>query len=190
MTDFIEQNKKFFPTIALFLLMALTRTSHFGSAISLPDATLAIFYLLGLFSGGLISISILMAEAGLIDYLAITQAGVSDYCISPAYAFLVPTYLAMYAAGHLSKRYPILKIEHIAKQIGYLLLATSFAFLISNGSFYGLSGKFPNLSIAEYASRVVQYYPAYLSSTLAYGISLLVAIKIMRNINLAKLKTA
>ena len=130
MTDFIEQNKKFFPTIALFLLMALTRTSHFGSAISLPDATLAIFYLLGLFSGGLISIGILMAEAGLIDYLAITQAGVSDYCISPAYVFLVPTYLAMYAAGHVSKRYTALNMADTAKQATYLFVATSLAFLI------------------------------------------------------------
>jgi hypothetical protein len=47
-------------------------------------------------------------------------------------------------------------------------VATALAFLVSNASFYGLSGYFGELSLAEYAARVARYFPSYLASTMAY----------------------
>jgi hypothetical protein len=42
------------------------------------------------------------------------------------------------------------------------------AFFISNGAFYLFSGRFPDVSMAEYASRVAQYYVQYLSGAALY----------------------
>ena len=80
--------------IALLLaaVMAATRFHHFGSAISLPDASLAIFFLAGFYLRSPLLFAGFLAEAALVDYLAITYGGVSDWCISPAYVFLIPTY--------------------------------------------------------------------------------------------------
>jgi hypothetical protein len=50
--NWIQQNKNNLTVFALAILMALTRSDHFGSALTLPDASLAVFYLAGIFTGG------------------------------------------------------------------------------------------------------------------------------------------
>lgn len=177
--NWIQQNTQYLTILSLAMLMALTRTDHFGSAITLPDASLAVFYLAGMFTGGLASFAMLLAEAALLDYLAISQFQVSDYCISPAYVFLIPTYAVMLFAGRWSAKYAALNAQDISLQSAILLVATSAAFLLSNGSFYLLSGKFSELSIIQYSERVVGYYPAYLSSTLLYSVIILIFCKLI-----------
>ena len=153
---------------ALAALMAATRFHHFGSALHLPDASLAVFFLGGLYLRRPLAFGAYAALAALLDYLAIAQAGVSDWCVTPAYAFLLPAYACLWWAGvwccrherHGWRRYP--------RIAGALLLATVLAFLISNASFYGLSGYFGELSLAEYAARVARYFPPYLVSAMAY----------------------
>jgi hypothetical protein len=148
--------------------MAATRFHHFGSALHLPDASLAVFFLGGLYLRRPLAFGAYAALAALLDYLAIAQAGVSDWCVTPAYAFLLPAYACLWWAGvrcpgherHGWRRYPRLA--------GALLVATALAFLVSNASFYGLSGYFGELSLAEYAARVARYFPSYLASTMAY----------------------
>jgi len=174
-----EQQTQQLGTFSLLILMALTRSDHFGSAVSLPDASLAVFYLAGIFSGGLISFALLLISAGLLDYIAITHWQVSDYCISPAYVFLIPTYAVMFGAGRFSVKYSQLNIRDISFQVTSLLIATSIAFFISNGGFYWFSGKFPELSIIQYSERVAQYYPAYLSSTLFYSLTIMLFCKLV-----------
>jgi len=175
--NWIQQNKKYLTLFSLTILMALTRSDHFGSAISLPDASLAVFYLAGIFTGGIMSFVLLLTEAALLDYIAITHWNVSDYCISPAYVFLIPTYAALLLAGRWSAKYASLKGRDLSYQLFALLVATTVAFLISNGSFYFLSGKFPDLSWVEYSSRVAKYYPPYVSSTLMYSIIVVLCTK-------------
>src|SRR3970040_1549850 len=86
-------------TVLLGLVMAATRFHHFGSAISLPDASLAIFFLAGFYLRSPLVFAGFLAEAALIDYVAITHGGVSDWCVSPAYVFLAPTYASLWFAG-------------------------------------------------------------------------------------------
>ncbi|NOQ16846.1 MAG: hypothetical protein GQ581_07285, partial [Methyloprofundus sp.] len=106
--NWLQQNTKYLTILALLMLMALTRSDHFGSAISLPDASLAAFFLAGIFTGGIGSLVALLAEAALLDYIAITHWQVSDYCISPAYVFLIPTYAVLFFAGRYSAQYATL----------------------------------------------------------------------------------
>lgn len=156
--------------VALMALMAATRFHHFGTPFALPDASLAVFFFAGLWLGGRYLFAILLAEAVLIDYLAITKLGVSDFCVSKAYVFLIGSYGAMWLGGKWCRKFTILSVATAAQCLMALVAATSIAFLFSNGSFYWLSGRYPNGSFTQYVERVAMYYPPYLTSTLIYGV--------------------
>jgi hypothetical protein len=164
-------------TIAIFIslaaLMAATRFNHFGTAVSLPDASLAIFFLGGLYLSRFARASaaafiVLILEAGLIDYYATSIQGTSDWCMTPAYWFLIPTYGSLWFVG----RWFAFRHTMDGKGLAVLVLAAwaanSFAFIFSNATFYLFSEHFGEMSAVEYASRVAQYYISYISVALLY----------------------
>ncbi len=158
---------KFLP-FALMGTMAVTRFSHFGSAFSLPDASLAVFFLAGISYLGFGFFAVLLFGAGLIDYLAISQLGVGDFCITPAYVCLIPTYAVMWLAGRFCKTFKTLELAGSLKTFAMAIIATATAFIISNGSFYLFSGSFGDLSWGNYFRQLTHYAPSYLSATLIY----------------------
>ena len=168
--------------LALIGLMLATRVHHFGSAFLLPDASLVVFFFSGLFFNRLKFFVFLLAEAALIDYVAITQLNVNGFCVSPAYVGLIPTYGAMWLAGDYCKKFKKLNRSEMYAQFVILFLATSSAFLISNGSFFLFSGKTGVISWAHYLQGVSDYYPPYVSVTLIYGLVIGVGIKIVHAI--------
>ncbi len=154
--------------IPLIAAMVLTRFHHFGDLLHLPDASLTVFFFAGFYRKKALFVFLLIM-AGLIDYIAIAN-GTSSWCVSPAYVFLVPTYAAMWFAGRYCSAFKSLKTAELAMQFGVLAAATSIAFAISNGSFYLLSGRYPDLSWGQYFARVAQYYPPYVGSVLLYAL--------------------
>jgi hypothetical protein len=164
-------------TIAIFaslaVLMAATRFNHFGSAISLPDASLAIFFLGGLYLSRSARVSMgifsaLILEAGLIDYYATSIQGTSDWCMTPAYWFLIPTYGSLWLVGRWFAFRHTMEGKGLAGLILAAWAANSFAFIFSNAAFYLFSERFEAMSALEYASRVAQYYVSYVSVALLY----------------------
>lgn len=153
---------------ALVALMATTRMHHFGSALYLPDASLAVFLLAGFLIASPLFFGALFLEAVLIDYLAITQFGVDDFCVTPAYWFLIPTYAVLWFSGRYYARVHQHSWRSLGVFAGLTFVAVSVAFLISNGAFYAFSGRFPDMNMAEYAGRVAQYYVPYLTSAIVY----------------------
>jgi len=164
-------------SIAIFALlaalMAATRFNHFGSAVSLPDASYAVFFLGGLYlsrfaRASVAAFSVLIIEAGLIDYYATSVQGISDWCMSPAYWFLLPTYGSLWLVG----RWFAMRYAMEGKGLTALALAawaaSSFAFAFSNATFYLFSGRFADMSTVEYTSRIAQYYASYVSVALLY----------------------
>jgi len=172
--------------VALMALMAATRFHHFGTPFALPDASLAIFFLAGLWLGGRYLFATLLLEAGLIDYLAITKLGVSDFCVSKAYVFLIGSYGAMWLGGKWCRKFQVLSLAGVAQQFAATVIATSIAFLFSNGSFYWLSGRYPNGSLAQYLERFAMYYPPYLTSTLIYVVVIFGLISAVKSMLAAK----
>jgi len=166
--------------IALIALMVLTRFHHFGDVLHLPDASLAVFFFAGFYRKPSL-FAFLLVLAGVIDYVAIAN-GTSAWCVSPAYVFLIPTYAVMWLAGRYCSRYTVLDFVGVSLTFGMVILSTSAAFLISNGSFYLLSGRYDPISWSEYTSRVVQYYPPYVGSTLLYAAAGFAIIKILINL--------
>jgi hypothetical protein len=159
--------------ISLAALMAATRFNHFGSAVSLPDASYAVFFLCGLYlarftRASAVAFIVLLLEAGLIDYYATSIQGTSDWCMTPAYWFLIPTYGSLWFVG----RWFALRHTMEGKGLVGLALAawaaSSFAFVFSNATFYLFSERYADMSAVEYASRVAQYYVSYVSVALLY----------------------
>lgn len=154
--------------LALTALMAATRMHHFASPLHLPDASLAVFLLAGFFIASPLLFAGLLIEAGMLDYVAITQLGVNDYCVTPAYWFLIPTYAVLWYAG---RHYGSIH-RHSLRSLGMFaavsFAAVSAAFLISNGSFYVFSGYFAEMGLTEYAGRIAQFYGQYLGGAAMY----------------------
>jgi len=168
---------------ALVALMAATRFEHFGSAVSLPDASLAVFFLGGMYlsrsvRASIVAFALVILEAGLIDYYATAMQGVSDWCMTPAYWFLIPTYGSQWLAGRWFVLRYALEGRGLIRFALVAWAACSFAFMFSNATFYLFSEHFSDMSAAEYVSRVVKYYGSYVSVALLY-ISCAVALHIL-----------
>ena len=145
----------------LAVLMAATRMHHFAFP---PDASLAVFLLAGFLVQNRLFFGALLIEAGLLDYFAISHMGVSDYCFTPAYWFLIPTYAVLWYAGRSARAHR----EKPWLMAVTSLFAVSVAFLISNFSFYLFSGNYGSMSLATYALRIAHYYLPYVSSAAIY----------------------
>lgn len=164
----ILQNKSFALCALLMGLMAATRMHHFGSSLHLPDASLAVFLLAGFLLASPLLFGALLVEAAVLDYVAVTQLGVSDYCLTPAYGFLIPTYAVLWFAGRIYAR----SHQNSLRSLGWFstisLMAVNLAFVISNGAFYAFSGRYPDLSLIQYSSLVAEYYVPYVSGAVIY----------------------
>ena len=151
--------------LALLALLVLTRFSHFGSTVSLPDASLAVFLMGGLWLGRVRCFAAYMVTAFGIDVFLAKTAVEAGWCLTPAYGGLVLSYGVMWGAGRLLARNPILSPWNLA---GIGMLAVAAAFVVSNASFWAFSGYFGQMGVLEYSSTVIQYLPPYLGSTALY----------------------
>lgn len=162
---------------ALLILAAamwLTRSHHFASLAHLPDASWAAFFIAGLLGLRAWAPAALMVNAGVIDYLALL-GGVSDYCVTPAYAFLAPTYLTLWASGRWAGLGLDTSARGLARTALALTLGVAGAFVISNVSFYALAGYFAQTPALDYANAVIRYLPRFLESAALYtGVALVV----------------
>jgi len=160
----------------LTLLMLATRTHHFASLNHLPSASIAIFFLAGMYLRNMKSFWFFYTLTLVIDLASSYFRGQFGDCITTSYPALVLSYGVMFAAGFYTKpnwQQSAWQNNIIKVAIG-LFVASSIAFFISNGSYYALSGKFPELSWAEYATRVDKYYFRSISNPVFYVISAIV----------------
>lgn len=180
--------QRFWVLSGLLVLMSATRFHHFGSVSFLPDASLAVFFLAGLYLGEkpaaktasrftstarvltspLASIVLLLVAAGTIDYIAIQYGGVSGWCVTPGYVLLIPAYTAMFLGGEWAARCNPFSRYGAVKTTAILVAVVTLAFLISNAGFYFFSERFQEMSGMQYAGRVAGYYWPYLFYTLLY----------------------
>lgn len=151
--------------LTLLAIMALTRIGHFGSVVSLPDASLAIFLLGGLWLGAAGYFAAFAALAFGIDVFLAKTAVEAGWCLTPAYGGLVAGYGLMWLAGRFMTKTPELPPMRF---IGVSLSALLGAFLISNVSFWAYSGYFGDMAVSDYATTVAKYFPSYLASTSLY----------------------
>lgn len=154
--------------IALATLMAATRGHHFGTLEHLPSASWAVFFLAGLYLSSRWVFPALLAEAALLDVAAVTWGGVDNFCVSPAYGFLLPAYGVLWGAG---RWYAARHRENVVTLLPLavsLVLGAALCEFISSGGFYFFSGRFEQTNLTQFATRLVEYFPGAFSSVLFY----------------------
>lgn len=154
--------------VILTIVTWVTRGSHTATAAQLPDASWAIFFIVGFYFRQRLVLPLFLAQAALIDYLAITHFGVDDFCVTAAYGFLLPAYSAMWLAGRWYAAHCQFNLRSLPLFAGAALAGAAVCELISSGSFYFLGGRFADTSVAEFAQRLAQYFPADLAGVALY----------------------
>ena len=155
-------------SLVLVLIMLLTRSHHWASIHSLPDASWAIFFLLGVYVRALWVVPALIAASVVIDYVAITWGGVSDFCVSPAYWLLIPAYAVLFAGGRFYARGHRLSVMGLLRLVGVALAVVLVAQLLTTGGFYFFSGRFADPTLAGLMLRLEKYFPPMLATFALY----------------------
>jgi hypothetical protein len=170
-------------SILLFGLLALvmlsTRFEHFGDVLHLPDASMAVFFMGGLMLRRHWMFASLVALAVGLDWMSIQYAGVSDFCVTPAYAFLPLAYAVLWYGGRWYAPRLHASAASLVGAWAVALLASSLSFAISNGAFYWLGGRYAQPHFAEYVSRLWRWGPLFVRTTLAYAAVALAAYAVM-----------
>ncbi|MFQ3193665.1 MAG: hypothetical protein ACI9N3_000477 [Colwellia sp.] len=160
----------------LTLLMLATRTHHFASLNHLPSASIAIFFLAGMYLRNIKMFWFFYILTVTVDLASSYYRGQFGDCITTSYPALVLSYAAMFTAGFYTRpnwQQSVWQVNIIKVALA-MFIASSIAFFISNGSYYAFSGKFPELSWAEYATRVDKYYVKSISNPIFYVVSAMV----------------
>ena len=162
--------------LLMALLMILTRSHHFASMHNLADASWAIFFLAGVYMPSAWPLLGFFLLSWWLDFAAYTWGGVSDFCLTPAYAFLLPAYASLWLAGYWynTKYYqPIWRT--VIPFIFSISIGLTLCGLFSSGGFYFFSGRFANTSLPEFGEQLIKYFPLYGETFLFYiSITLLI----------------
>jgi integral membrane sensor domain MASE1 len=152
----------------LLLALLVTRSgitrSHFGTSLSLPDASWAMFFVCGALLAARWWPVLLMGCCMAVDY-AVTAQGSGIDCFTAGYPLLAPAYLSLWYAGRLTQ----LDVSrwHLLRTAVLLLLGVTACFIIANVGYY-LASDYSRLSAADYTRAVLRYWPGYLQTTAIY----------------------
>jgi len=155
--------KKYFSISAILFLMVLTRGSHLLSAISLPDASFALFLIGGMLlkkPKWFISLFILSV---VIDFATLSMNNTYQIPINVGYLGLLASYGIMWFFG-----LRVANTNNFVKFTAFSFLATLIAFLISTQSYNLLSGTFPDITIKKSIQTGWEYLPQSFIYTMTY----------------------
>ena len=157
-------------TLAGLIILMITTRSGLASNLHLQDASWAIFFIGGFYlsSRWRWAFPALMVTAVAIDWIAIRYYGVSDYCVTVAYGFLVPAYAALWLGGSWVRRHASFDgLGLLALGAGTLISAT-VCFLLTNGSFYWLGNRGPAPTFDGWMANVAIWYWPFVRVCLSY----------------------
>jgi len=151
---------------AIAFLMLLTRGSHVLTSVALPDASLALLLIGGLYLRKAAWFGLFVALATAIDFGAAAVDSLQGFCLSPGYWGMLPTYAVMWLAGvWLSKQS---NSFDAVKYAVAAVLATLLSFVISTQTYYLFSGRFPAKGVIESLQHGWEYLPSYMSFSVMY----------------------
>ena len=152
--------------VAITFVMLLTRGSHVMTSVSLPDASLALLLIGGLYLRKASWFAFFVLLATVIDFGAAKVDSVQAFCLTVGYWGMLPTYAVMWLAGvWLSKQADSL---NPIKFTLASLASTLLAFVISTQTYYLFSGRFPNSGVLETIQYGWNYLPSFTGFTAIY----------------------
>jgi hypothetical protein len=153
-------------SIFLFSLMTLTRGSHLLSSISLPDASLVLFLIGGIYLKNIRFFIALFLLGLFIDFGAAALDPKLGFCLTKGYWGLIPAYASLWVCGYFLNKQKCL--QKLSIFIPYVSIAVVVAFLISTQTYYLFSGRFGSPSLAESLLHGWEYLPQYFLSSFIY----------------------
>ena len=154
---------------ALAVAMGATRFGHLGTAWSPPDASWAVFFLAGFYlARERWVLPMLLCEAVAVDFLAIHAYGVSNYCVTGAYWFIVPAYSVLWFGGVWLRRHCRQRTSDMARLAASLLASFTVCFLLTQGSFYWLGSRVVDPSLVGWWTNFARWYGPFLLVTGGY----------------------
>ena len=169
---------------ALAFFMLLTRGSHVLSPVSLPDASLALFLLGGLYLGRAGWFALFFMLAAIIDFGMAALDPWQGFCLTDGYWGMIPAYGAMWLGGRwlASQGNAFAAIPYTA----VTLFTTVLAFIISTQTYYLFSGRFPSNGISETILHGWIYLPSWLGFAAMYFGAVWIAAQVLRSINIKR----
>jgi hypothetical protein len=163
-------SRRFALFVLLALLMAATRFSHTGIGWLPPDASWAVFFVAGFYLAPewRWALAALLLEAVAVDCSAIRYYGVSNYCFTLAYWFILPAYSMLWLGGVWLRRHCRQAPLDLAWLALSLAVSVTVCFLLTQGSFYWLGGRVAQPSFAGWWSNFTRWYGHFLLVTSAY----------------------
>lgn len=163
--------------LPLAIVLIATRAGHIEA---LPDASWAVFFLAGYYLRGWLALGfpLLFAAAVLTDAWVIESQGLSffeHYCVSPAYWFLLPAYASLSAGGAwLASAGGADPLRALVRLPLALVASVAVCFLLSNGSFYWLSGTVAEPTLGGWLLNMSHWFLPFLATTALWtGIAVL-----------------
>jgi len=148
--------------VVLAALITITRGDHFASLNNLPSASLAAFFLAGLYLRPKWVFPALLALCVAIDFYVITFNGVSSFCVTPSYGFLLPAYGVLWLAGRWFNTQYSFSAKALLPLVGSVAVSATISQLFSSGGFYFFGGRYADPTLAVFGERLVKYFPQQL----------------------------
>jgi len=152
----------------LGLLMIATRGQHFSTLVSLPGASWAVFFLAGVYLRNNGALPGFLALSWVLDFAAYTWGGASNFCITPAYVFLLPAYSALWFAGRWYAQKHQFEWRTLMPLVAAVLVGAVACELFSSGGFYFFSGRIAEPTLSAFIAQEMTYFPMYLQSLAFY----------------------
>ena len=195
MQNNLTLSKQLFIAAAIAFFMLLTRGSHVLTQVSLPDASLALFLLGGLFLGANIKSSAgwfagFFVLATVIDFGAAAFDPAQGFCLTNGYWGLIPAYGAMWLGGlllgdissRLQQDVFAANIKAISAYVLVSLGTTFIAFVISTQTYYLFSGRFPAKGLIESMQHGWEYLPSWMGFSAMYFAFVWLCVALWRSI--------
>lgn len=154
--------------LLLTILMILTRSHHFATLHSLADASWAIFFLAGIYLRTVWPLLGFFILSCWLDFAAATWGGISDFCLTPAYIFLLPAYSSLWFAGRWYTHRHQFTLYTLPLLFQSATLGLILCELFSNGGFYFFSGRFVETTWSDFSSQLTKYFPLHIETFVVY----------------------
>lgn len=180
--------KHLFIAAAIAFFMLLTRGSHSLTPFNLPDASIVLFLLGGLYLGAGVKsrtawFAGFFALATVIDFGAAAIDPAQGFCLTNGYWGLIPAYGVMWLGGlYLAKTTAAFATKNLA---AYSLISafTSFvAFVISTQTYYLFSGRFPAKGLIASLQHGWEYLPSWMGFSAMYFAVVWLCVALVRSL--------
>lgn len=178
---------------AISFLMLLTRGSHVLTSVALPDASLALLLIGGLYLRKAAWFGLFVALATAIDFGAAAIDPAQGFCLTNGYWGLIPSYAAMWLGGlWLANRKDAFQKDAF-EVVPYAMVSmctTFVAFVISTQTYYLFSGRFPANGLVESLQHGWEYLPSWMGFSAMYFAIVWAVVKLARNLKTLQITNA